>query len=468
MLRVGKVLSPLVLRLLRRAAGGLLLGASTAAGAEPDHTGDEYVLTLHGETHAQLFRRAPLPGPAGALVASESTLPIQQTVLIRADDLDTAFDRDSVDIELGAWAAVVPIGARADRPGDGDVQTAWISYRRGPVSLRLGRQHVAGGAARYSRFDGADLEGNLGSGFTAVAYGGTTVLPRWNARPGYHVLGGDAIDLLDEPGALSRPGRSGHWLAGGRVEWLYGGYAANVSFHEQHEMTGLSRRTAGADGRAELGADTRAGGHVLFELDAGRASDARLWVGAVPADTLDVEGELRHVEPALLLSRQSVLSVFSTEGYDEAGVLASWRALPRLTVDGAAYVYLYGEGRPGGRSEIGGRVTAGRERRTVVRLNHTRLQGPGGGYHALRAALSLPLTWTLTGTLDSYAYLYDELIRGYRTSTLHVATVSHSVRRGIDAMAFASAARSPYAALDAQIGLRLSMDFDLTRRMRAP
>ena len=61
---------------------------------------------------------------------------------------------------------------------------------------------MVGGAARYSRFDGLAIGLAFGAGFDAEVYGGFTVLPRYDARPGYYLLGATADSLLRDPNAL--------------------------------------------------------------------------------------------------------------------------------------------------------------------------------------------------------------------------------------------------------------------------
>ena len=202
----------------------ILLGMPgiAAAGDEqaPGKPADRFTWSIGSETYAQLFRRALLPGPNGALVESDTALPMVQYVFVRAQDIDTRWRKDSIDIELAAWGrAWLGEEQQTESRLDGDVQTANVRYRHGPLNLRLGRQHAAGGAARYVRFDGITLGAKPGAGLEIEGYGGFTVLPRWNDRLGYHHLGAAADSLLRDPEALPEPDRSGYWLTGGRFGW---------------------------------------------------------------------------------------------------------------------------------------------------------------------------------------------------------------------------------------------------------
>lgn len=207
---------------------------------------DRYELSVQSETYAQLFRRALLPGPNGSLVSTDTVAPLHEYVSLRATDLDTAWRKDSLDFELAAWGRAWFGPRNAERPFEGDVQTANVHYRHGPVSLRLGRQVVAGGAARFARFDGLGVEAELGAGITARAYGGFTALPRWNQRPYYDHLGAASDSLLRDSEALEAAPRHKYWLAGARLGWASAERRAGLSFHEQRERSGLSQRSLGA------------------------------------------------------------------------------------------------------------------------------------------------------------------------------------------------------------------------------
>jgi hypothetical protein len=443
-------------------------GAPAAAAVPPDApVRDRYDLSVRSETYVELFRRALLPGPNGALVATDTAVPVHQYMRVRARDVDTGWRADSLDLEVAAWGRSWIGEGDTERTLDADLQVANVGYQHAPFSLRAGRQHAAGGAARYVRFDGLMLRADLGAGFDAEGYGGFTVLPRWDARPGYHHLGSASDSLLREPEALPEPERSGHWLSGGRLGWQSSRAHAGLSFHEQHD-DGLSRRTLGVDGRISIVSEASAGAQALFELDALRAQDARLWVDASPLETLDASLEYRHTEPALFLSRQSVLSVFSTDAYDEAGGAAVTRVTDRFSVESAGFVQFYDADRRGARGELAARVLPGAGKRTLVRIEYTRVVVVDNGYHSLRGSLARRIAHDVSGTLEAYAYLYDEAIRGRVTSEVYAGTLSYQVAPDVNVLWGASLAQSPYASFDLQSLVRLEVDLDLSSPRPVP
>jgi hypothetical protein len=453
----------------------LIVGISLLAriaGAGPDEerpreAPDRYQFTVSSETYAELFRRALLPGPDGALVESNTLVPVHEYLRLGVRDLDTGLGEDSLDIELAAWSRFSFTDPELERRGDGDVQVASVRYRGDRFSTRVGRQLVAGGAARYSRFDGVLLGVSPGPGFDAEAYAGFTVLPRFDARPGYHHLGAASDSLLRDPDALPEPERSGNWLAGGRFGFTSKPGIAALSFHEQHETTGLSRRSLGVDASLHALTDVSVGGNALLELDARRLQDARVWVDTTPLPEADLSLEYLHAEPALFLSRQSVLSVFSTDAYDEAGASAILRPSRRLALEADGFVQFYDADQRGARTEIAVRVEPGTGRRTLVRLAYARVLVIDNAYHSLRASLSRRLTPELMGTLEAYSYLYDERIRERKSSEVYSGTLVYRAAEWASVLWGASLAQSPYAQFDFQTLVRLELEFDLgTRRVR--
>ena len=110
------------------------------------------------------------------------------------------------------------------------------------------------------------------------------------------------------------------------------------------------------------------------------------------------------------------------------------------------------------------RVVPGSGGRTVVRLAYARVLAVDNGYHSLRTALSRRLTPVLSGTLEAYAYLYDEPIRGRTSSEVYSGTLGYELTEQMKLLWGASLAQSPYAELDAQTLVRLELDFDFGTR----
>jgi hypothetical protein len=440
---------------------GVLLGARSGAAqlrAEPAAAEtDDFEIAARADTYALLFRRALLPGAAGSLVDTDTAAPVHEYFSVRAQRLDAGPFEDGLDLEVSAWGRLWPTDSERERPLDGDVQTAFATLRHGPGFMRFGRQHFAGGAARFARFDGFTLGAELGRGFDVEGYAGLTVLPRWDSRPGYHHLGAEADMLLRDAEAIGPPHRAGHWLSGARFGYQSSAFSAAASFHEERAGGDVARRNLGLDARARL-AWLSLGLSTLLDTDSLRLADARVWADFSPIERVSLSTEYLHTEPALWLSRQSVLSVFSTDRLDEAGGAATWRLSRALRLEGAAFLTIYDAHRPGARSE--GTLRLAPDERSVIRLSYVRVLAPHNGYHSLRTSLSRRLLAATVGTLEGYGYFYDHAIESYRTSSVYAATLSRQLSAPWGLLVGGSLARTPYAGLDAQALVRVSYAVD--------
>src|SRR4051794_2278189 len=81
-----------------------LLSASRSGaqeqGARPDTrvsaAPDRYSIDARSDTYVQLFRRALQPGPNGAIVTSQTAVPIDEYLSIDARDVDAPWKKDSI------------------------------------------------------------------------------------------------------------------------------------------------------------------------------------------------------------------------------------------------------------------------------------------------------------------------------------------------------------------------------------
>lgn len=142
-------------------------------------------------------------------------------------------------------------------------------------------------------------------------------------------------------------------------------FSDSASFHEQREGGDIGRRNVGIDTGAKAAWASLGYQHHL-DADSLRLADAWLWADLSLVERLSLSIEYLHTEPALWLSRQSVLSVFSTDRFDEAGGIATLALCRALRLEGSAFLTIYDEHRLGARSEGTVRLTP--DERSLVRL----------------------------------------------------------------------------------------------------
>src|SRR5512142_2041920 len=113
-------------------------------------TADIVAVEAHNSTYIPLFQRALLPGPAGSIITPETVLPVYDYLMIRVLDADVPWAKNSLDMELSLWGSGTFVGTRErNRTFDGDVSVANVTQRFGLNYVKLGRQYVTEGAARF-------------------------------------------------------------------------------------------------------------------------------------------------------------------------------------------------------------------------------------------------------------------------------------------------------------------------------
>jgi hypothetical protein len=445
-----------------------------AADPEADEPGygSSATVTVHSQTTLRVFQRALLPGPNGTLVEADTLVPIYEYWSVGARGIATPWSEQPAAMEVSGWFDATPGDRRNEHPFSGDVSAAWVRQPLGSLAITLGRQATFGGAARYARFDGAALSLGIPVGSSlqtgAVgAYAGYSVLPRWDARPGYFHLGSATDGLMRSSDALPEAERSGNLLFGARAQVAYQSVAfATATFHEQHAAGELERRDLGLDVRLVPDPALALNADLVLDTDGQALTDASAWLVLEPhPDWLSTLSYL-HTNPRLFLSRQSVLSVFDTESFDELGIELSHVPLRQLSTAARGYIEWFADDQVGTRAELQVRADIDRARTTLAGVTYTRVLLPGGGYHSLRQSLRRRILVPLTGVAEAYFYWYDRAIAERRSSSVYAANLEWAWSNTLRLLWGASLAQTPYAASDLQSLVRLSYDraFDVGGR----
>jgi hypothetical protein len=436
---------------------------------------DRYDLSVESTTYLRLFQRSLLPGAGGAQVNTDTVAPVYEYVSLRALDVDAPWAKDSIDVEVAGWgsAAVIDVERRsdadADRIVDGDITVAYVRHRIGPAYVRLGRQIVLAGVSRFSQLDGLSAGAHADFGLGLDAYGGFTVLPRWAERPGYYHLGSASDSLLRRPDAFPEPSRGDNWMLGSRLYYNHASLGgAGVSIHEQTENGAAGRQDVGVDVTLTPFSSLSLTGDAFIDRDSSELVEGRVELDVAPTPELDIAAEYRRVEPALLLSRQSVLSVFSTEGFDEAGGEIGYRATSRLRLGAGGWAQFFGGDDTGVRALLSTKVIPDDRRRLTLLVAFGRVSERDNGYWSGRAAIRWQFLDPAWLTAEHYTYLYDTPIREIESSNVESVNAEWAATPELRLMLGTSVVRSPYATLDAQTLVRVSYALDITPRRGAP
>lgn len=412
----------------------------TAGAAEPTWVDARASLSV------QTFQQALVPGVPGLVAPIETALPFTLTGYVRFLNVDLPGADDALSGEVAAWARG---GPRDGTMVDGDVSSAYAQARFGMFRVKLGRQVALPGAARYVRFDGANL--GLTYGMLDVdAYAGLVALPRWNQPRGVWMLGfvGDA---LEDPRVKEAQNRAGHFTLGARVglrplHWIRG----SLAFHEQHDAVGASVRVASADLSSEPFTWLAVGGRATLDLRAAAFSEAKVWADLVGWDPGTASIDYAYQSPSLLLPQTSILAAFGGANWHEAGGEVTVRLPGRLRLTGRGAAQLYEGDRPGGRGLGRLRWEPGFEGRWMVLAEGGRVLVSNNGLTQFRLAARLRATKELSAAVDTSLFLYDRPIAGVRESLTGSLTGEWAATRHLRFMVSATALRTPWAAVEFQ------------------
>jgi hypothetical protein len=361
--------------------------------------------------------------------------------------------RGRVDVHLSAWSAIdLAAPTATDGRVAGDVAVGWARYNRGPWSAWAGRRFIAWGAPGGVHVDGIGADVQLAQGLVLEAVAGRPVTPTYGALLGGH------------------PGFDGATAAGGlRVGWSDPGtLSASVSYLEQWAQGIPARRVAEASivGRPTRWLDLR--GTVswdLLGLGVMQADvDASAWLGR----SVELDVGYGHLDPALLIPRWSILSVFVTRTFDEARTRVAWRIVPALQVGAEGALLHYdvagvdaSKAGPawGSRVEAFARVSRRDRRANVVAMVSRRDDGTQR-MTLVRLAGSFPVVGSLYGAVEGAAALDDDDASSPRTSWYARVSMEGTVAEGWRLGASVDGVRSPIATSELRAMLHLTGRYD--------
>lgn len=309
-------------------------------------------LTSTGIVLAAILASAPAPGRADILDVRSTTILSgrvearngQSYRLVPAYELLTLTARDvqnpvaeNLQLVVSAWGEL-DMGPNLnwenrhlkDSRLGGDLDVAYVQgdVLKRSLQIRLGRQLVAGGVARVTQLDGAQvlirppLRMPVDLGLSA--YVGAPVTARFSGWNGETTLA---------------PAR-GNLAAGGRL-------FAGLPGYGELGLSMAVERDHGDPSRQDLGADLKVYpvrwltflGSILYVPTEARLGEADVSATGQPFQKLQVTVDYRYTEPALFLARDSILSVFSSDRRNEVGGIVTIGPFANVVVD-ADYHYL--------------------------------------------------------------------------------------------------------------------------------
>lgn len=366
-----------------------------------------------------------------------TVVPLYELVSMNVDAIAIpGFDQSRV--VLQGWGRL-QFGQDSIQGNDADLGLLFLEALRGPLTIRLGRQHVAGGGAQMAMIDGGTLDVRWRM-LSLQTFAGTVVHRTFDST------------LDDRQAGARLAARLG--LAG----------EVGLSYRQLQLDTIMARETISLDGFYQLSFARLIAFAAVSPRDR-RLVEARLASSfSLPQQVLlTVDGE--RVAPDLLLPRTSIFSAFAAEAHDEVGGDVSWRPSPYYDLTVAAHALRASEkstSDDGVGHKASLRATTYREasHRSLIGLECSRLSERNNGYWRARLLTLLALTPKLSLAADAFAYVFDETINDVRRSYVAQASATFDILPSLRVVATAAGGVTPYTRYEVEGMLRLAYGYE--------
>ncbi len=368
-----------------------------------------------------------------------TVLPLYQGLRLTLSDLQVPYV-DDIRLEVSGWLGGFlgePIGGQRFA---GDLDVAYLEGKLGRrhVTVRLGRQTLTGGVARFSHVDGASVTFE-GKGVGLTVFGGVPVIPRFDVKVG------DAT-------------------GGGRLFYRF-------SYQSQIGLSFIHLQDQGRTGRQDLGIDFRAQLHRMVVLTGlgvlslVERDMAEVDVAATiqPHRIVDVRLDYRHQRPDLFIPRSSIFAVFSDSTREETGGLLEVRPMNRVSLVGD-YHAIFDETGTGHRAGLKGLLHLGPAKELTVGAQLRLLHLPTKGYYEARAFGMLRILPTLQVTLDADTYIFEQPLNGRSYSFTGAASLAWDFHPAWRAVASGAASSTPF--VDGGYDFMIKLAYNPTYRFR--
>ncbi len=381
--------------------------------------------------------------------------PLYELLSVSARDIQASFAQD-LQLVFSGWGAA-SIGSNlvwydTTRPAHNAFGDVDLAYVQGDVlsrslSLRLGRQLVSGGITRSMQLDGGSVLLRLPAGFGLSAYVGSPVSQRFDARG---------------TGATWNP-YQGSFAVGGRASWVLPQWTdVGISVVDVVDRGDPSRRQVGADLRLTPLRPLTLLANTSYDLYESRWADSSVVAQVQALPQLALIADYRHIEPDLMLARNSFLAVFVVERRDEVGgsVQYDLRKAATLVLD---FHSLRLEAASPGYRAIS-RITWRPERGTTLGLEASKLHtSDDDGYFQLRAFGTKKIA-PFACSLDVQEYSLTQSVNGQGNSFLATATIGYPIGSGWSAVVSGDGAVTPF--YDRRFDLMAKIVYEPTYQQR--
>lgn len=324
-------------------------------------------------------------------------------------------------LEVSGWLGGLlgePIGGQRFL---GDLNLAYVEGKlfRRKVEVRLGRQMITGGVARFTHLDGASLRFNIWRGLSLTAFGGVPVIQRFGVKVGDATIGARLAYRTSHNTELG------------------------ASFIHLHDKGRTARQDFGLDGRMLPHPNVSLSYLLVISILEKQLAEADIGATFTPRRWLTARVDYRHDVPNLWIPRSSIFSVFSDTTRDEVGGELEFR-WPRALQVRADYHVVVEEAGTGHRGGMRLSITPGTPGRSQIGIEGRLLKREGPGYFEGRVFGYHRIVPNLLISVDVDTYKFDRHINGRDFSVTGTAALAWDFARHFRAVASAAVNASPY------------------------
>jgi len=391
--------------------------------------------------------------------------PVFEILTITARDIENGFS-DDLRIVLSTWGAIDLAERRWDAGTDGgrltgDVTTGYVQAklldRR--LTLRAGRSMIATGVARMIQLDGGQavvVVPIARAQLSLSAYAGVPTSQRFQTRDGlksWNPVGGTLAYGGRVAAGLPIPGVAGR------------GFELGASANVVNDGGETVRQEVGADFRVQplRRSNLTLAGFGTFNLPEQRVAEVSAALTTTVTSKLHVTADFKRVEPSLLLSRDSILSVFTTSVWTELGAGATYNLGRGLHAGVDAHLRAE-PGADGSGSDLGSDLRARvswESGRTIAGLELFNLDAYANGYFGTRVWARRNLGKAFV-TGDVLGTFFREDVNGQGESVTGTLTAGYQLPLGFTAVLSGSAGMTPY--LEQNYDLMAKLAYNQTYR----
>ncbi len=409
-----------------------------------------------------LAGQQPHDGTANQKPGLNTVVPGYEILTLSAREIQNPV-AENLQIVLSTWGSIDFADRRWDSgtsgSATGDVMTGYVKgqFLSRALTLSVGREYVAQGAAHMIQLDGANAVLAVPGGVGISAYVGSPVSQRFQSRTGlrsWNPAGGD----LAYGGRLSfslpvagTPGR---------------GLDVGVAYAMITDKGDTARQDVGVDFRIQPLGSLSLSGFGTYSLYAEELAEANALLTWSPVHRLGITLDWRYFTPRLLLPQTSVLAVFVSSARNDLGAGVSYELAHGVTVGADGRVLMERKAEEESATYYGAEAVlraAWTRRTSSAGLELSYLDSEENGYYAARVFGRKDFGPAFLAA-DVMGHLVRDKVNEQKSAVTGTLSAGYALGRGWSAVVSGSAGVTPF--MEQQYDVMAKLVYNQTYHVR--